>query len=59
FTALHFATELRNTNAIEILARRGVEVNAVSNNGRLALYIAVENKHLKAVDILLELGSKC
>ena len=56
-TPLFLASKLGRTNAVEILLRKGADVNAVDELGRTALEAACDENYEDVVDILLSNGA--
>jgi len=55
-TALHWATDQNQVEAIKMLAEAGIEINARDNEGQTALYLGAMCDHEAAVGALVELG---
>lgn len=56
-TALHWATDLDDSEAIELLIRAGADVKAVNRYGVTPLYSAALNGNAGVIELLLEAGA--
>lgn len=57
-TPMHMAAFFGREKVIELLAKKGGDVNAINEAGRSPLYSAVHANHPHAVEALLKLGAK-
>ena len=58
WTALHMAAASGSVACIELLLRRGVNLEVAASNGRTPLHVAAFNECLPAVKCLLEAGAR-
>ena len=56
-TALHYASEKRDTNALVLLCDKGANIDAKDKKGQTPLMLAFKNVEMKIVRILLEKGA--
>ena len=56
---LHAATRKENITACKILVEKGVEINAVNNNGETPLIIAGKQGNMEIISFLLDHGARC
>lgn len=52
-TSLHLAAEHGQTEAVELLLERRMDIESVEEAGATALYLASENGHLSTVQLLV------
>ncbi|WP_341815515.1 ankyrin repeat domain-containing protein [Wolbachia endosymbiont (group B) of Idaea biselata] len=57
FTLLMIAAENGHTNIVEILLKKGADVNKKDSYGPTALHLAAKNGHTNIVEILVEKGA--
>jgi ankyrin repeat protein len=56
---LHCAAFTGNVPTLDLLLRRGADINAVEQEGKSALILAIEAKHVDAALLLVERGASC
>ena len=49
-----YRSQQGNNGMIELLIKRGIDIDALTDNGKTALFNAVENGHSNVVKMLLE-----
>jgi ankyrin repeat protein len=56
---LHCAAFTGNVPTLDLLLRRGADINAVEQEGKNALMLSIEAKHAEAALLLVERGASC
>ena len=57
-TGMHVAARYGFTKGVEILLYKGIEVNAMNDEGETALHLAAQNGHLETAELLLKKGAR-
>ena len=55
-TWLFRAAESGHTKTVELLLKKGADINVITSEGRTPLYVAAGNGHTETVKLLLEMG---
>ena len=53
-TALHFTAMKGDTNIVDFLLGRGIDINSKDKNGKTALHYEIENDDIEFVENLLD-----
>jgi ankyrin repeat protein len=59
YTGLHYICQWGDVSKAEVLLNSGIDINAETVAGQTPLHIAVDNKHLAMVKLLLKRGAMC